>query len=107
METNNNSAEEIVVEEVVSLYWCAIKYVLPALTGVTYQGFEIANGSDASLSYIFITHGSYEGKKASPKEIKKIRADLEQYCGQDTSGMIKVLERLEGFVASKSNTKKG
>ncbi len=78
----------------------SLKYVLPALTGVTYEGFEIANGSQASLTYLFITHGSYEGEKASTKEIKETRAHLEKYCGQDTEGMVKVLEKLEGFVKS-------
>ena len=78
----------------------SLKYVLPALTGVTYENFEIANGSQASLTYLFITHGSYEGEKASTKEIKETRANLEKYCGQDTEGMIKVLEKLEGFVKS-------
>ena len=76
----------------------SIKKVLPVLTGQTYENFEIANGSDASLSYLFITHGSYEGKKATPEETKKIRADLDKYCGQDTEGMIWILEKLEKLI---------
>ncbi len=77
----------------------SLKSVLPALTGITYDDFEIANGSDASLSYLFITHGSYEGDKATPKEARAIRKHLERYCGQDTKGMIHILEKLEGFVS--------
>jgi hypothetical protein len=80
----------------------SLKSVLPALTGITYDDFEIANGSDASLSYLFITHGSYEGEKATAKEAREIRAHLERYCGQDTEGMIHILEKLEGFVAPKA-----
>lgn len=75
----------------------SLKKVLPALTGKTYEDFEIANGSQASLSYLFITHGSYEGAKATPSEIKGIRASLEKYCGQDTEGMIWILDRLENL----------
>jgi len=76
----------------------SIKYVLPVLTGETYEDFEIANGSQASLSYLFITHGSYEGEKASEEEIKKVRVDLEKYCGQDTMGMVWILEKLEKLI---------
>jgi hypothetical protein len=76
----------------------SLKRVLPALTGITYEGFEIANGSDASLSYLFMTHGSYEGKKPTASGARKIRSELEKYCGQDTMGMVKVVERLEHLV---------
>lgn len=76
----------------------SIKYVLPALTGASYKGFEIANGSQASLSYLFITHGSADGKKATFEEISKVRADLERYCGQDTEGMIWILDKLKELV---------
>lgn len=73
----------------------SLKRVLPALTGKTYEDFEIANGSQASLSYLFITHGAYSGEKAGSEETKKVRADLEKYCKQDTEGMIWILARLE------------
>ena len=76
----------------------SIKYVLPVLTGQTYEDFEIANGNDASLSYLFITHGSFDGKKATPEQISKVRADLEKYCSQDTMGMVWILEKLEGLI---------
>ena len=76
----------------------SLKYVLPALTGVTYEDFEIANGSQASLAYLFVTHGSYGGVKATKEEIQKVRADLEEYCGQDTEGMIWILEKLKNLI---------
>ena len=79
----------------------SIKYVLPVLTGATYEDFEIANGSEASLSYLFITHGNYDGAAATPEEIKKIRADLEKYCGQDTEGMIWILKKLKKLINNK------
>jgi len=73
---------------------CSIKYVLPALTGKSYEGMEIANGGDASLDYLYITHGT-NGKKASKEEVLKVRKDLEKYCGLDTEGMVWILERLK------------
>ena len=76
----------------------SIKKVLPVLTGQTYENFEIANGNDASLSYLFITHGSYDGKKATAEETKKIRGDLEKYCGLDTEGMIWILDKLREMI---------
>ena len=76
----------------------SIKNVLPVLTGVTYEDFEIANGNDASLSYLFITHGSYEGEKATLEEIKKVREDLSKYCGQDTEGMVWILDKLNSLI---------
>jgi len=78
----------------------SLKKVLPALTGKGYDNMDIGNGTEASLSYLFITHGSYDGKKATPEEVKKIRDDLETYCGQDTEGMIWILDKLNKLVDS-------
>ena len=72
----------------------SLKEVLPALTGKGYEGMEIAGGQMASLRYLYITHGTIDGKKATADEIKKIRKDLEEYCGLDTGGMILILEKL-------------
>ncbi len=76
----------------------SLKKVLPALTGKGYDDMDISDGTQASLQYLFITHGSYEGKKATPEEAKKILADLEEYCGQDTEGMVWILEKLKELV---------
>lgn len=75
----------------------SLKHVLPALTGMTYGDLPINNGSQASLSYLFITHGAYLGKHATKKEMREIRNDLEKYCGQDTEGMVRILDKLEGI----------
>ena len=75
-----------------------MKKVLPALTGKGYDDMDISNGTDASISYLYITHGSYEGKKATPEEIIKVRADLDKYCGQDTEGMIWILDKLNEII---------
>jgi len=67
----------------------SIKKVLPAVTGKSYEGMEIANGGDASLQYLHITH-----EKASKEDIKKVRDALEKYCCLDTEGEVWILEEL-------------
>ena len=77
----------------------SLKEVLPALTGKDhYCELEIGNGTDASLAYLHITHGSHDGKKPTAEEIKAVRTGLEKYCGLDTEGMIWILEKLEEMV---------
>ncbi len=76
----------------------SLKAILPALTGKSYEGLDIGEGEAASLSYLYITHGM-DGKTATPAEVKKIRADLEIYCGQDTEGMIWILDELRKLAA--------
>jgi len=73
---------------------CSIKHVLPALTKKTYEGMEIDNGGLASIRYLYIIHGDKHGKKASAEEVKKVREDLEKYCGLDTEAMVDVLDVL-------------
>jgi len=72
----------------------SIKYVLPALTNMTYKGMEIANGMQASIKYAYITLGDIDGNKASKEEVKKVRDDLKKYCKLDTEAMIQVLNKL-------------
>ncbi len=76
----------------------SLKKVLPALTGKSYDDMDISNGTEASISYLYITHGSYDGKKATVQDIKKVRADLDKYCGQDTEGMIWILDKLQELI---------
>jgi hypothetical protein len=76
----------------------SIKYVLPALTDMTYKGMEIANGAQASIRYAYITHGKIDGTKAKREEIKKVRDDLKKYCQLDTEAMIEVMEKLKANI---------
>lgn len=77
----------------------SLKSVLPVLTGKNhYDLLEIGNGTDASLAYLHITHGSHDGKKPTSAEIKTVREGLEKYCGLDTEGMIWILEKLRRLV---------
>ncbi|HVA82545.1 MAG TPA: DUF2779 domain-containing protein [Candidatus Aquilonibacter sp.] len=75
----------------------SLKYVLPALTGASYDDFEIGNGQDASLSYLYITHGDSKGKRATAAEKKRIKDHLKKYCGQDTEGMVWIVDKLRGL----------
>jgi hypothetical protein len=67
----------------------SIKYVLPALTGKNYDDMDIGKGDEASLAYLDMTFG-----KMSEAQKAKTRADLEIYCGQDTEGMIWIIDKL-------------
>jgi hypothetical protein len=73
----------------------SLKAVLPAITGHGYGGLTISGGSQASLAYLRAAFGTGDGKKASPKEVEEIRTALERYCGQDTEGMVWIVEKLE------------
>ncbi|MEK6935757.1 MAG: DUF2779 domain-containing protein [Nanoarchaeota archaeon] len=73
----------------------SIKYVLPAMTNMSYKDMEIANGGQASIRYAYITHGNIEGKRAKREEITKVRDDLKKYCELDTEAMILILDKLK------------
>jgi hypothetical protein len=67
----------------------SIKAVLPALTGKSYEGLEIAEGGTASLEYLRVTFGDVD-----EKERQKVRCQLETYCALDTEGMFLIVEKL-------------
>jgi len=70
----------------------SLKAVLPALTGISYEGMNINNGEDASLAFLEVTYGDVSDEVRS-----KVRKDLEEYCGLDTEGMIRIIDRLRGI----------
>jgi hypothetical protein len=67
----------------------SLKYVMSALTGLKYSDLEIQEGGTASLRYMQMVFGGL-----SQNEVSKICRDLEAYCGQDTGGMIDILNKL-------------
>jgi Domain of unknown function(DUF2779) len=69
----------------------SLKYVLPALTGKSYDGLEIMDGRMASSQYLRVTFD----KTVDEKERQQVRTALEKYCGLDTEGMIYILEKLQ------------
>ena len=65
----------------------SIKKVLPAIVGKDYSSLGIAEGMDASLTYL-----ENFGK------IDSIRKDLLEYCKLDTLAMVWIVEKLEGII---------
>jgi len=70
----------------------SIKSVLPVLTGRSYADLEIQEGGQASQEFLRV-HFS-----AVPEaERQKVREQLERYCGQDTEGMVWIVEGLRNI----------
>ncbi len=69
----------------------SMKLVLPALTGKDYRSLEIQEGGVASREFLRVTFGD-----VTESERKRVRHSLEKYCGQDTEGMIWILDALRG-----------
>jgi hypothetical protein len=67
----------------------SLKKVMPALTGISYDELEIAHGDIASLRYMQAAFGDIPAEAR-----RKIRRDLLEYCGQDTLGMVRMVEKL-------------
>jgi hypothetical protein len=68
----------------------SMKAVLPALTGKGYEHLEIQEGGEASREFLRVTFGD-----VSESERKRVRRALERYCGQDTEGMVWILDALK------------
>jgi len=73
-----------------------LKQVLPALTGIGYEGMEIDNGQDASIAFQQITYGD-----ADEESSNKVREDLRQYCRLDTEGMLRIVGKLREVVGAR------
>jgi len=67
----------------------SMKAVLPALTGRSYKNLAIQEGGAASREFLRVTFGAVKDA-----ERQKVRKQLEQYCGQDTEGMIWIADAL-------------
>ena len=64
----------------------SIKYVLPALTGISYNDLEIGGGGAARFEYMRVALE----EKVPEKEKQRVFKLLEQYCELDTRGMIEI-----------------
>lgn len=71
----------------------SIKKVLPALTNLSYEELDIANGSDASNAYENLCT-----KEVPHEQVEKIRSDLEKYCELDTLAEVEILKALKEIV---------
>ncbi len=67
----------------------SIKKVLPAVTDLTYDGMEIADGLTASIKWYHAATG-----RGRPEENEKTFQDLEAYCHLDTLAMARIYEHL-------------
>lgn len=72
----------------------SMKLVLPALTGRTYDNLAIRDGCTASLEYLRVQYSD-----VPDDERQRVRQALEEYCGQDTEGMIWIVEALQKLVS--------
>jgi len=70
-----------------------LKQVLPALTGISYEGMEIHNGQDASIVFQQVTYSDADEEQRS-----KVRENLRRYCGLDTEGMLRIVGKLREVV---------
>ena len=68
----------------------SMKAVLPVLTGRSYDKLEIQEGGTASMEFLRVTFGD-----VPEAERQRVRRQLEAYCGQDTEGMLWIVEALE------------
>ena len=71
----------------------SLKHVLPSLTGISYDGMNIAEGQTASLKFMDAAFGELH-----ESERMKVFDDLLEYCGQDTYGMVRIVEELKKLV---------
>lgn len=71
----------------------SLKYVLPALTGRTYEDLEIQEGQDASNRYARLVEAADAGA-LDKTEMKETLEYLDDYCSLDTEGMVLILEKL-------------
>jgi hypothetical protein len=68
----------------------SLKRVLPAITGSTYKGLEIADGQTAAAEYYRVTFN----QDVDEKDRRHVRESLLKYCDLDSRGMIEVLAAL-------------
>jgi hypothetical protein len=68
----------------------SMKAVLPALTGRTYDNLTIQKGGTASLEFLRVHFAN-----VADAERQRVRRALEEYCGQDTEGMVWIVEALQ------------
>jgi len=71
-----------------------MKPILPALTEDDYDSLAIQEGGTASLEFLRVHFTD-----VPDAERQRVRRQLEEYCGQDTEGMIWIVEALRRLVA--------
>jgi hypothetical protein len=64
---------------------------------MTYEGMEISDGAMASEAYF--TMETF----ADPAELARLRKALQEYCKQDTLGLVRLLEKIRSMEAGDGN----
>jgi hypothetical protein len=72
---------------------CSLKYVLPAVTGTTYEGLEIAEGGQAAREFMRVVFGNVDAAEKA-----RVLAALQTYCAQDTLALVQVLRALRSAI---------
>lgn len=72
----------------------SLKYVMPAVVNVDYNNMDIGEGGEASRRFMAIANGT-----ATPEEAKQTLKSLLLYCGQDTEGMVWIIDELWKMVS--------
>jgi hypothetical protein len=73
----------------------SLKQVLPALVPkMSYDGMEISDGSMAGQAYLDM------GRIDDPKELKRVRKALLEYCKQDTLGMAEIVKKMRALAGA-------
>jgi hypothetical protein len=72
----------------------SMKAVLPALTGQGYEKLAIQEGGAASREFLRVTYG-----QVTSAERRRVRRDLEEYCGLDTLGMVQIVDKIKHLIA--------
>jgi hypothetical protein len=67
----------------------SMKAVLPALAGRSYDHLAIQEGGTASLEFLRVHFTD-----VPDAERQRVRRQLEEYCGQDTEGMVWIVDAL-------------
>ena len=68
----------------------SMKAVLPALTGLGYDKLTIQEGGAASREFLRVTFS-----EVTAAERRRVRKDLQEYCGLDTLGMLQIVDQLK------------
>lgn len=71
----------------------SMKSLLPALTGKGYSGLEIQEGDAAGRDFLRVTFTD-----VAESERTRVRRALDLYCGQDTEGMVWILDALSAGI---------
>ena len=74
---------------------CSIKAVLPVLAGQSYSHLAIQDGAAASREFVRVTF-----QEVDAKDRVATRAALRAYCGQDTLGMVQIVQSLYSLAAA-------